>query len=235
MEIVSAWRVPEPRFVTFTGVDEWADAGRMREISARYPVEWGVLIGGRAGKARYPGLKAFFDILDIPDLRLSLHMCGSFALAVNEGKAPPLPYERFARIQVNRSADGLPYDLHALQAFSHRIGKPVIFQVAGDFPEPASMPMQSRSTLQPLFDRSGGKGQVSHAWPAHAGEQLVGYAGGITPDNVERMAAMAKAPCFWIDMETGIRSRPLDIGGEDTDRLDLGKCEAVCRNLWPAI
>lgn len=234
-------RLPgQPQFVTFTGVDEWADLDRMRDMSRTWPIEWGVLIGDKsgsgAGKPRYPGIRRFHEIVQTPGLRLALHMCGWFASAVNEGRAPDLPYHRFARVQVNCTAEGMRYDLHTLQAFSHRIERPVIFQ-AGDFPDPLVLPMQDRSTLQTLFDRSGGRGVAPDSWPACHHDGLVGYAGGIGPGNVARVLDRIDARNFWIDMETGIRgpSRAGAIERQEADRLDLDRCEAVCRAIWPTL
>jgi len=37
-----------PRWITFTGLDEYTDIKRVRDLSAKYPIEWGILFGGEA-------------------------------------------------------------------------------------------------------------------------------------------------------------------------------------------
>jgi phosphoribosylanthranilate isomerase len=74
-----------------------------------------------------------------------------------------------------------------------------------------------------LFDTSGGRGEIPLAVPGHNKARLVGFAGGITPENVLRWIGSVNAQNYWIDMESGVRT---------DDWLDLDKCEAVCRAIW---
>lgn len=43
----------KPKWITFTGLDEKTDFNRVEDISKRFPVEWGILFGGRLDGNRY--------------------------------------------------------------------------------------------------------------------------------------------------------------------------------------
>src|ERR1035437_7431704 len=68
----------KPKFVTFTGVDDKTDLDKLEDLSAWYPIEWGVLVGGRLGSNRYP---TNIERLTNRTIRFSLHMCGEYAQA----------------------------------------------------------------------------------------------------------------------------------------------------------
>ena len=93
-----------------------------------------------------------------------------------------------------------------------------LLQCQGLFPDDAR--------LDWLFDVSFGTGIRPTHWPRANPAVLCGYSGGIGPDTVsavvEAIAAPAGVP-YWIDMESGIRTN---------DRLDLDKCETVCRAVF---
>ena len=81
-----------------------------------------------------------------------------------------------------------------------------------------------------LFDESKGRGVEPAEWTASLDGIACGYAGGLGPDNVERLApSIAKAARFpgcWIDMETQLRSGGL---------FDLEKCRNVLDRGLPWI
>ena len=204
----------KPRFITFTGIDAQTDLARCEALSVRYPIEWGVLFGGKLGKNRYPDDDVVARAVSA-DIQRAAHLCNAFAEEVNDGGGFDLA-GHFDRIQVNR-ATGC-YNLDALAAFAATIATEVIVQHrSSTFPEPIS-------GLAFLQDQSGGRGQLPSYWaqPAHP-EQMLGYAGGLSPDTVEDAVRHMPAKHFWIDMETGIRT---------DDWLDLDKCEAVCRAIF---
>ena len=204
----------KPRWVTFTGLDERTDMARVAALTRAYPVEWGVLFGGRLGKNRYPP-RSVSDAAVKLGIPLSMHLCGPRAAEANEG-TPPASYHGFSRIQVNR-AQG-QYDLDAMARVSRHTLKTVVVQHrTARFPP-------SAAGVQWLQDTSGGKGRTAAFWAIpDTPEQLVGYAGGLNPDNVADAVARMPAKNFWIDMETGVRT---------DDWLDLDKCEAVCRAVY---
>jgi hypothetical protein len=217
----------KPKFVTFTGVDDKTDWDKLEDLSAWYPIEWGVLVGGRLGSNRYP---TDIERLDMKDREIvgagcsfSLHMCGEYAQAALFPDASEktelirqlAKAKIFGRIQINAGK----YDIPNLIRFQEFVGKPVIMQARGkEFPEPLT-------GIQCLHDLSGGKGRVPKFRPVQPPETvLVGYAGGIGPDNVVQVLSEINAHNFWIDMESKIR--------DTDDWLDLNKCEAVCKQIW---
>lgn len=78
-----------------------------------------------------------------------------------------------------------------------------------------------------LHDQSGGKGKVANIYPRpnYNDNYVVGYAGGINPDNVKEI--LEKIPAaddnFWIDMENGIRT---------DDWFDIDKAIKVLENVY---
>jgi hypothetical protein len=206
-----------PQFITFTGIDARTDLKRCREISMRWPVEWGCLIGGKLGKNRYPVSTVIQDAGKV--LRTALHSCNDFANYANCGILPSETYEH-NRLQVNLRAD--EYDLRTLGHAAAVCGTPVIVQIRDAFPK-----RKTGSWLQFLFDQSGGRGTSPEAYPEAPDDNLVGYAGGLNPMNVADACNRIKARNYWIDMETGVR--------DENDYLDLDKCEAVCRAVYGAV
>ena len=200
-----------PQFVTFTGLDEKADLDRCADLSTRYPIEWGVLFSGRLGKRRYPSLDVRMRI-ESTELRLAAHLCGEVARSMQSGEK--LPLARYGRVQVNARQ----YEIEALARQSATMDRRLILQWRQDvFPD--------QREFDWLLDRSGGRGVLETVFPKpRRPDQLVGYAGGINPDNVSSVLSAIHAHNFWIDMETGVRT---------DDWLDLDKCEAVCRAIWP--
>ncbi len=212
-----------PSFVTFTGIDARTDLQRAMELSRIYPIEWGILYGNSAGP-RYMEPWRRLAISKLP-MRKAAHLCGRFAQAFQNG-ANALNLTGYDRIQINmQDKDYQRAKLASLDGL-----------VPGFCPEPGRLIMQFRgsqfptdSTLAYLYDKSGGRGKTSIAYPTINPminwPTLVGYAGGIKPDNIdETIKCIAPARAYWLDMETGIRT---------DDWLDLDKCQAVCEKLWP--
>ena len=97
-----------------------------------------------------------------------------------------------------------------------------------------------------LHDESKGTGKETSAWSTEpqfvtSSRKIVGYAGGIKPQNVGKVAQDTMKACeesggkeFWIDMESGVRSKILGVSGkeEEKDIFDLSKCfeciETIC-------
>ena len=82
----------------------------------------------------------------------------------------------------------------------------------------------------PLFDLSGGAGQLPQAWP-RADVAYSGYAGGLSPENViEQLKKIEEAAWghrIWVDVETHVRSA-------DDQTFDLDKVRAFLEavKLW---
>lgn len=205
----------KPQFITFTGADDWTNVGHMTLLAEQYPIEWGILFSPvRQGiNSRYPGSDAQ-SRLTRSDLRLSAHLCGGHSRNIMDGRSLKIQVDLgvFKRIQINHRAP----DAGCISEFSRRWGSRCIGQCRGPvFPRDTSVDW--------LFDQSGGRGKESEALPLYPG-LLVGYAGGIGPDNVldviERIAASGP---YWIDMESKVRTN---------DRFDLALCRRVCELVY---
>lgn len=203
-----------PDFVTFTGADDETDVYGMIALSEQYPVEWGILLSrSRQGEdPRYPRDPSRFLGCR---LRLAAHLCGAYSREIMDGDFTRLPFllRSFGRVQVNHAspACGQVADLQS------RLGRPCIVQARGlrAFP--------TRGGVEWLFDTSGGRGVAPASWPRHPG-YLVGYAGGIGPENVrDVIAAIDASGPYWIDMESGVRT---------DDRFDLARCRRVCEAVF---
>jgi hypothetical protein len=215
-----------PEHITFTGADDSTKVETMVWLSQRFPVEWGVLFSRtRQGvHARYPGDEKLGEIVWHGGLTLAAHLCGRWSDAIMEGDLShfigkfPVDLGCFKRIQVNH----LEPDVDAIEAFSKEWGPRCIAQTRDTLGFPRS------AAVDWLFDRSAGNGLVVETCPPRpASGDLVGYAGGIDPDNVlrwiERVNADGRDGPYWLDMESGVR----------TDNLfDMKKVEAVCRAVY---
>lgn len=226
----------KPEFITFTGVDDRTDLKRIEELSIHYPVEWGVLFSStRAGREpRYPELTFQHRLEELNAMRFSAHICGGYAKNVLKGltREVPVLWDIFSRFQVNyipnpewhpyleQPNEFVPIGIPEILQFSFKVGvEPIVQHRTLHFPPPGPMSY--------LFDKSGGKGEGPKQWPkrnfkfADLGERgnLVGYAGGLGPDNVlEALEQIADPGRYWIDMESNVRT---------DDWLDLDKCQAV--------
>jgi len=207
---------PRPAFITFTGVDDASLLPGMQALSARFPIEWGVLIDpDQEDRPLFPGRTLRLSI-QTSAMRLSAHICGTAARAIVEGRDPGLDLRGFARVQLNHSRHGS--DERALRnshAFGVERNVRVALQCQAAFP--------SDERVDWLYDVSFGTGTMPDDWPAIAsGHPLCGYSGGIGPANVAELLTkfpVAGGAPFWIDMESGVRTE---------GRFDLQKCAAVC-------
>lgn len=214
-----------PVTITFTGVDEHTDLNELASLSARFPVEWGVLFSPkRQGSGRYPDFTLIGKILQLrkKGVKFAAHLCGQFANDVIDGRELGLSLDVFDRAQINSARKDI--DPARVSRFAAQRRMPVrpILQCRGDFPTSPSVSW--------LFDTSGGRGESPAAWPTppcdNSPWNLCGYAGGLNPSNVSDavQAIGAHKGHYWIDMETGVRN--------EDDHLDLSKCRAVCETVY---
>lgn len=212
------------RFVTLTGVDEKTDLRELAELSKIFPIEVGILLGNPDNGNRYMHPSYLPRVLhDIGytytisrSLRVSLHLCGSYVRMFEEkGMLPILGNERLVgRVQLNGFN---PDRLHEFSWIYLRYGVMPIYQYRGAEP---TIPLVHMFDV--LQDGSGGKGIPAQSWFSpveHNTSRMVGYAGGLTPDNITaelpKIIAASNGHNFWIDAETGLRSN---------DWFDLDKC-----------
>jgi hypothetical protein len=211
-----------PAFIAFTGVDRLDVSDALIALSARYPIEWGILVDdARGGEALFPDMKTRARLLRCGPLRWAAHVCGPQAKAIaGTGQLGPLNLAGFQRVQVNHSFSGSD-DTHVANSttFARRCGMRPVLQCPGIFPADLRVDW--------LFDTSFGKGTRPGSWPAlPASGPFCGFSGGLNPENVREILERIAAPAgtlYWIDMESGVRS---------DGWLDVTKCEAVCRAVY---
>lgn len=203
-----------PAFITFTGLDVKTDLKAANAISAKYPLEWGILFSRTQKDNRYVD-KKLLKRLALLDAPLCAHLCGSYAREAMEGKIPgDIDLSIFRRVQVNGS---LSTD-NKLSIFQDSIGKPVIVQQKERFDD--------QSEFLQLFDVSGGRGILPSKIPCNpGGGKLMGFAGGMGPQTVK--SYLSNMNCgnheFWIDMEGRIRTN---------DLFDLHSVQQVCEIVY---
>lgn len=97
-----------PAFIAFTGVDRAELRPGLAALSARYPVEWGILIDDeRAGEPLFPDAATRAALLQGPPLRWAAHVCGAAARAIAAGAGTPgLHLAGFGRLQINHGFAG---------------------------------------------------------------------------------------------------------------------------------
>lgn len=211
-----------PSFIAFTGVDRLELLSGMTRLSARYPIEWGVLIDpDQEDKALFPDAATRTALLAEPGLRWAAHICGASARdIVAAPRDTAVAVTGVQRVQVNHSFQGsAPDQIAAARDYGRRLGVRTVLQCAGAF--------LHDSGVDWLYDVSFGTGVKPKDWPAlPANGPFCGYSGGIGPATVAEILARIAAPDgapYWIDMESGVRT---------DGAFDLAKCEAVCRAVY---
>lgn len=234
------------RHVTLTGADDHTDPAALVRLRAAYPYsEWAVLFSQRkAGVPRYPSidwvrrLNAAFDESgpEAGPTRLAAHLCGKWVDDALGGRLTfvstyAFNHNLFARLQLNLGKDRLARAVGSrrVEDVAAEAERPVI--LGGNYAAVTADPEWFRGhNLHPLFDASGGRGAAQDTWPAPlAAGLLCGYAGGLGPDtladDLKRIEDVVGDATVWIDMESRIR--------DDSNRLDLGKCERVLEIARP--
>jgi len=217
--------------VTVTGADDSVGPEALWTLQRRFPfVEWGILLSkSQEGSPRFPTTKWIQAFLGGPRSPggISGHLCGRWVRALLLGgddfaQMRPTIAGRFDRIQLNFHAslhDVQPGEAApALQALQPWGG--YVVQVDGVNDDKLRRFQDWGLRVAPLYDRSGGAGILPDFWPL-PGAGYVGYAGGLSPENVGeqlgRLAAHVPATQrLWIDAETRLRS-------DDDQQFDLDK------------
>ncbi len=208
----------KPVFVTFTGVDRVELIPGMMELSAEYPIEWGILLDpAQEDNILFPAQNERTELLSSP-LRFAAHVCGKPAQAIANGGRPEVDLRGFARLQLNHSRQGSS-EAAIANAYSYCLGQGLrlALQCQGEFP--------ADTRADWLFDVSFGAGARVTAWPVvHRSHPFCGFSGGLSPTTIgEALSKFRAAVDYWIDMESGVRTDGL---------LDLGKCAQVCKLIY---
>ncbi len=222
-------------FTTISGIDDKVCIDELQIIDSDYNVEFGILFSyKRLGTNRYPSLK-YIKNLDCNFKNLSLHLCGGVVedICKNDGDINRFldifkQFNNFKRIQLNFSNKyiGETIDFDILENNMHKIEFDkieFILQLVEDFSIP-SWAFHNKINCSFLQDQSGGAGKLAKVWWHSFGNRF-GYAGGLSPDNLENqlrwIGEKQKVAVWdnfkrdiWIDAESGLRSN---------DELDLDK------------
>lgn len=211
----------KPQFITFTGVDDETDPVELVKLADDYPVEFGLLFSPkRQGiEPRYPRIDTISWLVEELPLRWSAHLCGGDARSViaEDNSQHGALLNLFQRVQIN-TADPKA-DPIRIAGWAARHNLRAILQCRDGFPRVSSVDI--------LFDASGGRGISPKGWPIATRTTFCGYAGGLNPENVAAAVADIGAQehlRYWIDMESGVR--------DEHDRFDLNKCRAVCEAVY---
>jgi phosphoribosylanthranilate isomerase len=230
--------------VTITGADDSVDVNELVALSKRFPfVEWGILLSKSAeGSKRFPSRKwmqRLHDVVQNEQLLLSGHICGRWVREICNGTWTILYdckeiEDMFARFQLNFHAE-----VHKLNQKDFIAGfddqrlyfRQFIFQLDDVNNDILDVAKEAEIDAVPLFDTSGGIGQLPEEWP-QARQGYCGYAGGLSPDNLtiqmEAIEKVAGEGPIWIDVETRVRS-------DDDQILDLDKVTKFLETAEPWI
>lgn len=220
--------------ITFTGIDGKTDLRAIMDIREKYPIaEFGVLVSKnwRENGNRYFN-PSYIDSLD-RGLNLSAHLCGSIARAAVRCDLEPLmswagflPWLLFDRCQLNIAPYSDNPETVNLTGDILLFDEIILQQKSAD---DCSLYLNSKwnECISVLLDASGGEG-IDTPIKILEGRK-VGYAGGISPDNVaEKLTYLYEHTegDFWIDMESGVRT---------DDWFDLDKVVKVLEICQPII
>jgi hypothetical protein len=220
--------------VTITGADDSVAPEDLVDLSAKYPfVEW-ALLSSRAsiGKVRFPSTLWIKELMALnAPIKVATHLCGAYVREFLKGDTS-FKKEIWnllcmsARIQIN--THGIEHEFNE-EAFLHSLKASYTTQHILQYDDVniniINACIKSKCiNVQTLFDLSHGDGILPDVWPTPITGIRCGYAGGLSPDNVEanihKISDLCKDTPFWIDMETHVRS--------NNDRqFDLAKVEAV--------
>ena len=234
------------KHITFTGVDANTDIQDLIDIQHEYPIaEFGVLTSYHwyENGNRYLN-PAFLSNLYAGngELNLALHVCGSAAHDVAAGEWHKIDDHLFGslglfkRIQLNvANRKDNPEFLWIPPSKGQEL---IVQQRDADNTELYNTTYDiwfgDDSPVSVLLDASGGQGiDIPIKVLPNAGKPFkVGYAGGISPDNVaDKLSYLLqhdKVGDFWIDMESGVRTG--DWFDTDKVRRVLAICKEVMRD-----
>ena len=227
-------------------------------------LEWGILFHpSKANQKRYPERTWIYQFLrHKPNyVRCAAHLCGqAVELFIHEGNEPLSScyntwkremFTYFNRLQVNANYDDLyrnsqaqPWVLEpnlggmrrAITQFHMATERNVIPQHNQDTARFVDDLLDRTCGAQVLFDASRGNGVWigDNKLPTLPDRDIVGYAGGIGPDNVtdllERLESeLPEYQNVWIDMESGVRDKNNEF---DLDKVGqvLSEVSDFCNN-----
>lgn len=218
------------RATTITGADNSSTPGELAHYSCVFDfVEWGILLYDKTqaeGRPRYPDARWILELNNgrTEHLRLSGHICGTWAKCICAGQFPEgVDVRMFQRVQLN-VAEYLP-QIRSIDEMARCLpqGPEYILQVGTPVERGVDIARQFRRlgiNMTILFDASAGRGIPPDEWPEPPQDIPCGFAGGLGPRNLAhelgRLCQRAGDLTIWIDMETHVRTH-------DGERLDFNK------------
>lgn len=210
------------RRVTVTGADDSIRPEALVPIAKEYPsVEFGILLSKKQqGNKRYPSRDWWEELYALwreENLVLSGHLCGEWVRKLCLGMPSffeefGYTWKMFSRFQLNFHTEPHAVDSQKLSDLIRRYLRdmPIIFQMDG-VNDGIFYSLYARWGISvfSLFDQSGGTGLLPGEWPKQPLNQYCGYAGGLSPDNIqEEMEKISRVTTshIWIDAETLLRS-----------------------------
>jgi phosphoribosylanthranilate isomerase len=234
--------------VTVTGASDDTSFEDMAAIQARFPfVEWGILHSERmAGKSnRFPTDKWLINSINFSEdtfrLNLSVHLCGNVVktfltkpfVEINKSisKEDYEFFDRFVmlsiildnkvvnRVQINTHGEKHKYDIDAIESylnFAPHVEFIAQYDGVNDYIH--KLYDRGHTNISALYDLSHGAGVLPEDWDEPLDGIFTGYAGGLSPDNLEeqlkKLDDVASIRHIWIDAETWLRTN---------DQFDLDK------------
>lgn len=204
--------------VTITGADNSISPSLLTELQKEFPfVEWGILVSRKQfGNNRFPSKEWIDSLLQESGLNLSVHLCGAYVREFLMGdfkfkQEIPSLFEAAKRIQINTHGEPHTTKLNEIVAFMAMWpSKQFIFQYDDANTTFIDNVLADTYNGAALFDLSHGAGLLPSQWPKPLEGVKCGYAGGLSPDNIEsqieKIESIVGDTEIWIDMETHVRS-----------------------------
>ena len=209
--------------VTITGADNKTNINEMLKIWKQYPfVEWGILFSPkRIGEERYPDFAWLSNLMakrvGNPKINLSAHLCGAYTREMLMGKTDLIKnfpitgfLELFGRFQLNFNAEKTDGDCDKFFPLLKKLGWDFIFQHNHSNKMICNEAIIRKQPISFLYDSSGGRGNIASSWKEPFDGFFTGYAGGLSPDNLEselkKIAQVVGDDEIWIDTESRVRT-----------------------------
>lgn len=190
--------------LTLTGADERTPIAELIRL-ADAGVEIGILYTHSPdGRNRYPSWDWIEAAVATLGSRAAIHVCGARAREEGVGGFLSRVLERVGRIQVNGYVS-----VYALPAYCASQSKHTI--ITQHTERNAGLALLDVHHHSLLVDASGGRGILPGKWERPVTPKAVGFAGGLTPENLAAelpkiAAAAGGAAGTWVDMESGLRT-----------------------------
>jgi hypothetical protein len=177
----------------------------------------GILISRKQfGNYRFPSKKWLNELFKFKnDLKLSCHLCDAYVRELAQGKEAFINeldyfFTMFERVQINFHAIPHEYSDDMILLLKNIKNKEFIFQYDNVNTSILDSAHSANINCSALYDLSHGAGILPNEWPLPLHNIKCGYAGGLSPDNLDEQIKLIESKVcdteIWIDMETHVRS-----------------------------